>query len=119
MAAAVRYDLLVKKGEYYGKYWGKNHDCAGVSQPSEGIDCSEVPVGKGSRIVDIKMSGELFDRLTTIAKVRYQTLGCVVRKAVGNYIERCRQDPGFQREVGELAMLLDRYSSSSNPHESK
>ena len=61
---------------------GKNHDCAGVSQPSE----AEVPVGKGSRIVDINMSGESFDGLTTIAKVRRETLGCVVRKAVGNYI---------------------------------
>lgn len=90
---------------------GKPCDCAGVSQSIKGIGCSEVPVGKGSRTVDIKMPGELFDRFTTVAKVRRETLGCVVRKAVGNYIERCRQDPGFQREAGELAVLLDRYKS--------
>lgn len=71
---------------------GKPCDCAGVSQSIKGIGCSEVPVGKGSRTVDIKMPGELFDRFTTVAKVRRETLGCVVRKAVGNYIERCRQD---------------------------
>lgn len=90
---------------------GKNHDCAGVSQPSE----AEVPV---SRIVDINMSGESFDGLTTIAKVRHETLGCVVRKAVGNYIERCWQDPGFRQEVKDLAARLDRYKRP-NPHESE
>ncbi len=90
---------------------GKPCDCAGVSQSIKGIGCSEVPVGKGSRTVDIKMPGELFDRFTTVAKVRRETLGCVVRKAVGNYIERCRQDSEFQREAGELAVLLDRYKS--------
>ncbi len=97
---------------------GKPCDCAGVSQPVKGIDRSEVPVGKGSRTVDIEMPGELFDRLTTIAKVRYQTLGCVVRKAVGNYIERCRQDPEFRLKAGELAVLLDRYKSP-NPRENE
>lgn len=90
---------------------GKPCDCAGVSQSAEGIDCSEVPVGKGSRTVDIKMSGKLFDRFTTVAKVKCQTLGRVVIDAVGNYIERCRQDSEFQREAGELAVLLDRYKS--------
>ena len=93
---------------------GKNHDCAGVSQPSE----AEVPVGKGSRIVDINMSGESFDGLTTIAKVRRETLGCVVRKAVGNYIESCRQDPGFRQEVEDLAARLDN-NPDPNPRESE
>lgn len=93
---------------------GKNHDCAGVSQPSE----AEVPVGKGSRIVDINMSEESFDGLTTIAKVRRETLGCVVRKAVGNYIERCRQDPGFRQEVEDLAARLDN-NPDPNPRESE
>ena len=94
---------------------GKNHDCAGVSQPSE----AEVPVGKGSRTVDIKMPGELFDRFTTVAKVRRETLGRVVIDAVGNYIKRCQQDPGFRQEVKDLATRLDRYSSNPNPRESK
>ena len=94
---------------------GKNHDCAGASQPSE----AEVPVGKGSRIVDIEMSGESFDGLTTIAKVRRETLGCVVRKAVGNYIERCRQDPGFRQEAEDLAARLDKYNPKPNPRESE
>ena len=94
---------------------GKNHDCAGASQPSE----AEVPVGKGSRIVDIEMSGESFDGLTTIAKVRRETLGCVVRKAAGIYIERCRQDPEFRRKAGELAIRLDEYNPKPNPRESE
>lgn len=34
---------------------GKPCDCAGVSQSIKGIGCSEVPVGKRSRTVDIKM----------------------------------------------------------------
>lgn len=93
---------------------GKPCDCAGVSQSIKGIDYSEVPVGKGSRTVDIKMPGELFDRFTTVAKVRRETLGCVVRKAVGNYIERCRQDPEFRYKAGELAVLLDRYKSPNS-----
>ena len=76
-------------------------------------------MGKGSRTVDIKMSGELFDRLATVAKVRRETLGCVARKAVGNYIKRCQQDPGFRQEVEDLATRLDRYGSNPNPRESK
>ena len=36
---------------------GKPCDCAGVSQSAEGIGCSEVPVGKGWRTVDVEMSG--------------------------------------------------------------
>lgn len=98
---------------------GKPCDCAGVSQFADGIDCSEVPVGKGRRTVDVEMSGELFDRFTTIAKVRRETLGCVARKAVGNYIKRCQQDPGFQQQVEDLATRLDRYGSNPNPRESK
>lgn len=98
---------------------GKPCDCAGVSQSIKGIDRSEVPVGKGSRTVDIKMSGELFDRLTTVAKVKCQTLGRVVIEAVGNYIERCQQDPEFQLEVEDLYKLLDKYNPNPNPRESK
>ena len=98
---------------------GKPCDCAGVSQSAEGIDCSEVPVGKGSRTVDIKMPGELFDRLATVAKVRRETLGRVVIDAVGNYIKRCQQDPGFRQEVEDLYKLLDKYNPNPNPRESK
>lgn len=82
-------------------------------------DCSEVPVGKGWRTVDVEMSGELFDMFTTVAKVRRETLGCVARKAVGNYIKRCQQDPGFRQEVEDLAIRLDRYGSNPNPRESE
>ena len=95
---------------------GKPCDCAGVSQSAEGIDCPEVPVGKGFRTVDIKMSGELFDMLTTVAKVKCQTLGRVVIDAVGNYIERCQQDPGFLQEVKDLVTRLDKYNPNSNPN---
>jgi len=56
---------------------------------------------------------------TTVAKVRRETLGCVARKAVGNYIKRCQQDPGFRQEVEDLAIRLDRYGSNPNPRESK
>ena len=96
---------------------GKPCDCAGVSQSAEGIGCSEVPVGKGSRTVDIEMPGELFDRFTTVAKVRHETLGCVARKAVGDYIERYWQDPELRQKVRKLAELLVRYKP--NPRESK
>lgn len=98
---------------------GKPCDCAGVSQSAEGIDCSEVPVGKGSRTVDIKMSGKLFDMLTTVAKVKCQTLGRVVIDAVGNYIERCQQDPGFLKEVEDLVARLDKYNPNPNPRENE
>ena len=98
---------------------GKPCDCAGVSQSAEGINCSEVPVGKGWRTVDVEMSGELFDMFTTVAKVRHETLGCVARKAVGKYIERCRQDPGFRQEVKDLAARLDKYNPDSNPRENE
>ena len=96
---------------------GKPCDCAGVSQSAEGIGCSEVPVGKGSRTVDIEMPGELFDRFTTVAKVRHETLGCVARKAVGDYIERYWQDPELRQKARKLAELLVRYKP--NPRESK
>ena len=60
------------------------------------------------------------DRLfRSVAKVRRETLGCVARKAVGNYIKRCQQDPGFRQEVEDLATRLDRYGSNPNPRESK
>ena len=98
---------------------GKPCDCAGVLQSIKGIDRSEVPVGKGSRTVDINMSGKLFDRLTTVAKVKRQTLGRVVIDAVGNYIERCQQDPGFLQEVKDLYKLLDKYNPNSNPRENE
>ena len=98
---------------------GKPCDCAGVSQSAEGIDCSEVPVGKGSRTVDIKMSGKLFDMLTTVAKVKCQTLGRVVIDAVGNYIKRCQQDPGFLQEVEDLVARLDKYNPNPNPRENE
>lgn len=98
---------------------GKPCDCAGVSQSAEGIDCPEVPVGKGFRTVDIKMSGKLFDMLTTVAKVKCQTLGRVVIDAVGNYIKRCQQDPEFQLEVEDLYKLLDKYNPKPNPRESE
>ena len=77
------------------------------------------PVGEGGHTVSVSMSRDLFDRLTTAAKVEGKTLGCVVREASKKYAEAIIEDPKFQREVGELAMLLDRYSSSSNLHESK
>ena len=91
---------------------GKPCDCAGVSQSAEG----EVPVGKGWRTVDVEMSGELFDMFTTVAKVRRETLGCVARKAVGNYIKRCQQDPGFRQEVEDLVVRLDKYNPNPNPN---
>ena len=77
------------------------------------------PVGEGGRTVSVSMSRGLFDRLTTAAKVEGKTLGCVARKAVGNYIKRCQQDPGFRQEVEDLAIRLDRYGSNPNPRESK
>lgn len=95
---------------------GKPCDCAGVSQSIKGIDRSEVPVGKGWRTVDVEMSGELFDMFTTVAKVRRETLGCVARKAVGNYIKRCQQDPGFRQEVEDLVVRLGKYNPNPNPN---
>ena len=95
---------------------GKPCNCAGVSQSAEGIDCPKVPVGKGFRTVDIKMSGGSFDMLTTVAKVKCQTLGRVVIDAVGNYIKRCQQDPEFLQEVEDLVARLEKYNPNPNPN---
>lgn len=77
------------------------------------------PVGEGGITASVRMPDELFDKLATIAKVEGKTLGCVVKEASEKYTKKLVEDSKFQREVGELAMLLDRYSSSSNLHESK
>ena len=77
------------------------------------------PVGEGGRTVTVSMTEGQFGKLREVALVTGMTMGAVVRKASIEHAEAALKDPGFQREVGELAMLLDRYSSSSNPHESK
>ena len=72
------------------------------------------PVGEGGRIVSVSMSEDLFDELTTIAKMGGKTLGCVVRGASKKYAEAIIKDPKFRRKAGELAVLLDRYKSPNS-----
>ena len=74
-----------------------------------------------SRIVSVSMSEDLFSKLTTIAKMGGKTLGCVVRGAFEEYAKKLieDEDPEFLQEVKDLAIRLDRYSSSSNLRESK
>lgn len=71
-------------------------------------------VGEGGHTVSVSMSEDLFDELTTIAKVEGKTPGCVVREASKKYTEAIIGDSEFQREVGELAVLLDRYKSPNS-----
>lgn len=82
---------------------------------------SSPPIGEGGHTVSVSMSRNLFDRLTTAAKVEGKTPGCVVREAFEKYAKKLieDEDPGFRQEVEDLATRLDRYSSSSNPRESK
>jgi hypothetical protein len=79
------------------------------------------PVGEDGRTVSVRMSNDLFDKLTTAAKVEGKTPGCVVREAFEEYAKKLieDEDPEFLQEVEDLAIRLDRHSSSSNPRESK
>ena len=55
----------------------------------------------------MSMSRNLFDRLTTAAKVEGKTPGCVVGEASKEYAEAIIKDPEFLQKVGELAERLD------------
>ena len=74
------------------------------------------PVGEGGRIVSVSMSEDLFNKLTTAAKVEGKTPGCVVREASKEYAEAIIKDPKFLQKVGELAERLDKYNPNPNPN---
>lgn len=76
-------------------------------------------VGEGGHTVSVSMSEDLFDELTTIAKVEGKTPGCVVREASKKYAEAIIGDPGFRQEAKDLYKLLDKYNPNPNPRESK
>ena len=78
---------------------------------------SSPPIGEGGHTVSVSMSRNLFDRLTTAAKVEGKTPGCVAGEAVGDYIERYWQDPELRQKARKLAELLVRYKP--NPRESE
>ena len=75
------------------------------------------PIGEGGHTVSVSMSRNLFDRLTTAAKVEGKTPGCVAGEAVGDYIERYWQDPELRQKARKLAKLLVRYKP--NPRENE
>ena len=79
------------------------------------------PLGEGGRIVSVSMSEDLFDELTTIAKMGGKTLGCVVRGAFEEYAKKLieDEDPEFLQEVEDLVARLDKYNPDPNPRESE
>ena len=79
------------------------------------------PVGEGGRTVSVSMPEDLFNKLTTAAKVEGKTPSCVVGEASKEYAEAIIKDPEFLQKVGELAERLDKYKSNPkpNPRESK
>ena len=74
-------------------------------------------VGEGGHTVSVSMSEDLFDELTTIAKVEGKTPGCVVREASKKYAKAIIGDPGFRQEAKDLYKLLDKYNPNPNPRE--
>lgn len=41
-------------------------------------------------------------------------MGDIIREAVGRYTSEVINSPGFQEEIGRLAILLDRYGRSDS-----
>ena len=74
------------------------------------------PIGEGGHTVSVSMSRNLFDILTTAAKVEGKTPGCVVGEASKEYAEAIIKDPEFLQKVGELAERLDKYKSNPKPN---
>lgn len=64
-----------------------------------------------SRTVSVRLDGESFDQLVTIAKVKGTTMGAVIREAVDKHAKSLMSDPAWVEEVEDLQRrLADRKS---------
>ena len=59
-----------------------------------------------SRTVSVRLDGESFDQLVTIAKVKGTTMGAVIREAVDNHAKSLMSDPAWVEEVEDLQRRL-------------
>ena len=59
-----------------------------------------------SRPVSVRLDGESFDQLVTIAKVKGTTMGAVIREAVDKHAKSLMSDPAWVEEVEDLQRRL-------------
>ena len=59
-----------------------------------------------SRTVSVRLDGESFDQLVTIAKVKGTTMGAVIREAVDKHAKLLMSDPAWVEEVEDLQRRL-------------
>lgn len=59
-----------------------------------------------SRTVSVRLDGESFDQLVTIAKVKGTTMGAVIREAVDKHAKSLMNDPAWVEEVEDLQRRL-------------
>ena len=62
--------------------------------------------GKPSRTVSVRLDGESFDQLATIAKVKGTTMGAVIRDAIDQHAKSLMSDPAWVEEVEDLQRRL-------------
>lgn len=62
---------------------------------------------KVSRTVSVRLEGELFEQLVTIAKVRGITMGAVIREAIKGHAEKLMEDASWLNEVEDLQRRLE------------
>ena len=63
--------------------------------------------GKPSRTVSVRLDGESFDQLATIAKVKGTTMGAVIREAIKQHASALMDDPSWIDEVEVLQRRLE------------
>ncbi len=63
--------------------------------------------GKPSRTVSVRLDGESFDQLATIAKVKGTTMGAVIREAIKQHASALMDDPSWIDEVEDLQRRLE------------
>ena len=59
-----------------------------------------------SRTVSVRLDGESFDQLVTIAKVKGTTMGAVIREAVDKHAKSLMSAPAWVEEVEDLQRRL-------------
>lgn len=62
---------------------------------------------KPSRTVSVRLDGESFDQLATIAKVKGTTMGAVIREAIKQHASALMDDPSWIDEVEDLQRRLE------------
>ena len=62
---------------------------------------------KPSRTVSVRLDGESFDQLATIAKVKGTTMGAVIREAIKQHASALMDDPSWIDEVEPLQRRLE------------